>query len=173
MEEIWKPITGYEGLYEVSNLGRVKRMKWGRWIITLGYFSQSKYKKVDLFKNKERKVIFIHRLVAKAFIQNPENKPFVNHKDSKRDNNNVHNLEWCTQKENIRHALEKGNMKKPPHIFGEAHHSAKLKETDVLFIRNYKVKDEDDKKFLSKKYNITIRNINGILSGKIWKHLQQ
>lgn len=93
MEEIWKDIEGYEGLYQVSNMGRVKSLKND--IILKPYILRG-YEKVLLYKNKKRKHFQIHRLVAMAFIPNPDNKPQVNHKDENKTNNCVDNLEWCT-----------------------------------------------------------------------------
>ena len=100
MEEIWKDIEGYEGLYQISNKGRVKSLKWGKERILKPGITSSGYLKVLLCKNGMIKHIKIHRLVANAFITNPENKPQVNHKDENKFNNSVNNLEWSTAKEN-------------------------------------------------------------------------
>lgn len=99
--EIWKDIKGYEGLYKVSTFGRVKN-KIGK--ITDGWFVNGKYKKVRLYKNGTRKDFYLHRLVAIAFLDNPQNKSDVNHKDSNPENNALSNLEWCTHQENMKHA---------------------------------------------------------------------
>lgn len=100
-KEIWKPVVGYEGLYEVSNWGRVKSIKFGKEII----LKQSKNKKtgrlhVVLCKNGILKTYSVHRLVAEAFIDNPNNYKEVNHKDENPQNNVVSNLEWCDAKYN-------------------------------------------------------------------------
>lgn len=106
-EEIWKPITGYEGLYEVSNKGRVKRLERAivdsigrkrhlRERILKNSLKSCGYIYVNLYNGDKR----VHRLVAEAFIPNPENKPEVNHKDEVKTNNCVENLEWVTAKEN-------------------------------------------------------------------------
>lgn len=92
VKEIWKDVCGYEGKYVVSNLGDVKSCKTNKTLIPeirTGYLS------VDLCVNGQRKKRRIHRLVAQAFIPNPENLPQVNHKDQNSMNNNVENLEWC------------------------------------------------------------------------------
>lgn len=105
MEE-WRAIAGYEGLYEVSNLGRVRSLKyWGgnRVAILKQATSKRGYKKIAL--TSEKKTFLIHRLVAQAFIPNPENKPEVNHIDGNKQNNCVNNLEWVTGSENNIHAV--------------------------------------------------------------------
>lgn len=99
MEEIWKDIEGYEGLYQVSNLGRVKSLR--RNIILKSKIERNGYERVILSANNNTKGYSVHRLVATAFISNPNNYPIVNHKDENRANNCVNNLEWCTQKHNV------------------------------------------------------------------------
>ena len=104
--EIWKDIEGYEGLYQVSNLGRVKSLarKTGNQYNKENILSKERtrkgYYRVQLTKNKEHKHYPIHRLVAIAFIPNPDNLPCVNHKDENKGNNCVWNLEWCSKKYN-------------------------------------------------------------------------
>jgi hypothetical protein len=96
-EEEWKEIEGYEGLYKVSNHGRVwtiKRNHEKKPVIVKGYFM------VSLSKDNKKKLLAVHRLVAKAFIPNPRNKREVNHLDEDKQNNHVENLRWVTPKEN-------------------------------------------------------------------------
>lgn len=95
-KEIWKDILGCEGLYQVSNFGRVKSFKFGKERILKPGTNKYGYLIVILCKNGKVKHFYVHRLVAEAFIPNPHNYPCVNHKDECKTNNNVNNLEWCT-----------------------------------------------------------------------------
>lgn len=107
MKEVWKDIEGYEGLYQISNLGRVKRVATGK--VLKGGKDKDGYLMVKLYKNNIRSNKKIHRLVAEAFIPNPENKPQVNHADENKTNNSLDNLEWMTAKENINHGTHTMN----------------------------------------------------------------
>ena len=98
--EIWHDIEGYKGLYQVSNKGRVKSLKWGKERILRPGINSCGYLKVVLYKNTAAQHRLVHRLVAEVFIPNLENKPQVNHKDENKLNNCVNNLEWTTAKEN-------------------------------------------------------------------------
>ncbi len=102
-KEVWKDIEGYEGLYQVSNFGRVKSLNYhqtGKEGLKQTKKNRCGYLFVQLFKNSHKKNLTVHRLVGAAFIPNPENLPCINHKDCNRTNNNVSNLEWCTYEYN-------------------------------------------------------------------------
>lgn len=104
MEEIkeeWRDIEGYENLYQVSNLGRVKSLKFGKEKILKLKKTWDGYCIVGLCQQNKRKDYLVHRLVAQTFIDNPQNLPQVNHRDENPLNNDVQNLEWCTPKQNI------------------------------------------------------------------------
>ena len=96
--EVWKDVFGYEGLYQVSNLGRVKSLKYGKERILKPLKDGGGYIFVHLCKNGERKMYKIHRLVAFTFLTNPQNLSDVNHKDEDKTNNSVQNLEFCDKK---------------------------------------------------------------------------
>ena len=111
--EIFKDITGYEGIYQISNLGNVKsfvRNKLNGKILkqvnnkanNLGHLQ------VGLTKNYNRKFFYVHRLIAQAFIPNPNNHPFINHINGVKTDNRIENLEWCTNQQNIIHSIEIG-----------------------------------------------------------------
>lgn len=110
MKEIWKDINDYEGIYQVSNLGRVKRVTTGR--ILKGCKNNKEYLVVTLYKNSTQSTKKIHRLVSQAFIPNTENKPQVNHIDENKTNNMVSNLEWSTAKENSNHGTRTDRLAK-------------------------------------------------------------
>ena len=133
MEEVWKDIKGYEGLYQVSNLGNIKRLE--RIMENRGTYSglykikesilkprenkdRNGYYEISLRKDGTEKRFKVHRLVAYAFIDNPYNKPEVNHIDGNKSNNCAYNLEWMTSKENKEHAWRTGlinsNHRKKP-----------------------------------------------------------
>lgn len=103
--EIWKDLKGYEGKYRVSNKGRVSNYKR----ILTPTDNGNGYLIIGLCKDGKKKNFYIHRLVAGAFIDNPKNKPVVNHRDYNTKNNNAENLEWATQKENV--IYSKNNMR--------------------------------------------------------------
>ena len=98
--EHWKAIAGYEGLYEVSDLGRVKSLGYGKEKILKPGKTRGGYLYVNLHKDGQRKTITVHRLVATAFISNPTNLETINHKDEVKTNNTVSNLEWMSHKDN-------------------------------------------------------------------------
>ena len=114
MEEVWKAIEGYEGIYEVSSLGRVRSIdrdiyqvgRWGKVMKVrqpgkmIAQHANNGYKRVALYRDGQGKWSFVHRLVATAFVPNPDDKPYINHKDENRSNNVPENLEWCTMAEN-------------------------------------------------------------------------
>lgn len=115
MEEVWRPVVGYEGQYEVSNLGRVRsldrivksRVRSGQKIKgrMLTKRCHKGYFRVALSENNSTSNFFVHRLVAAAFIPNPENLPCVNHKNENKLDNRVENLEWCTYEYNNNYGM--------------------------------------------------------------------
>lgn len=132
MKEIWKEAKGYEGLYLVSNLGRVKDLKGN---IKPTYVQNKGYHCLSLYKDSKTYHPTVHRLVAEAFIDNPNNYLQVNHKDGDKSNNCVDNLEWCNQRSNYDHG-----MKNFYYSHNEDHYFAKLTNEQVRCIpRLYKL----------------------------------
>jgi hypothetical protein len=124
VKEVWKDIEGYEGLYQVSNLGRIKSLSrnvyWGKTYASFRFeeekilnyiYSKNGYLRCQLAKDGKKHNYLVHRLVAMAFISNPDNKPEVNHIDGNKRNNYVTNLEWVTPSENQKHAFSVGLQK--------------------------------------------------------------
>lgn len=106
MSEIWKDIDGFEGLYQISSKGNIRSQLTGKWIQRKLTNKKGDYLRVVLVSKNKRKSISIHRLVANAFIPNPNNLPCINHIDMNKQNNSVENLEWCTYKHNIKEAIK-------------------------------------------------------------------
>jgi len=126
MNEEWRDILGFEGRYQVSNMGRIKSLSrrvnsrvGGRTLkerILVTFFTPAGYESVDLAREKH---FLVHRAVALAFIPNPENKPCVNHVDGDKKNNNVSNLEWCTYQENEQHSWKELGKTQPGTCLGK------------------------------------------------------
>ncbi len=179
--EIWKDIKGYEGHYQISNYGRVLSLsKWRKNGYT-GYLSKEKYlkpytnfrgvKNVILVKDGIKKGKTVHSLVLRSFISNPENKPCCNHKDCNPSNNHIDNLEWCTYKENIQHAMKNNLMDWSFVCYGEKHGKSKLKEKDVIEIK-IRLKNREHAKDICKIYNVHNATIWQIDKGNNWKHIK-
>ena len=131
---IWKDVEGFEGLYRVSSEGVListprQGAKGG---VVKGYPTRQGYMEYCLHKNNKVKRVCVHRVLAKHFIQNPENKPFVNHIDGNKSNNNIENLEWVTRQENVEHAVRTGLLNNK----GENHPQSKITDQEVLEIRD-------------------------------------
>lgn len=114
MEEIWKDIPEYEGLYQISNLGNVRSQHSNRMngqkpgkLLKIALMKNG-YMSLELRMSDTNKRHLVHRLIAEAFILNPDNKPVVNHINGIKTDNRIENLEWCTQSENVRHAIDTG-----------------------------------------------------------------
>ena len=169
-KEEWKSIKGYESQYEISSFGNVKSLPKKRGKKTYDYFIRKNcigrggYYRISLCSDYKIKSITIHRLVAIHFIDNKKNKPCINHKDGNKLNNAVENLEWCTYKENYKHAVKFGLTKKIGS--GENQPRHKLSINNVEEIRKSKLKVKQ----LSLKFNVSIYCIYDILSNKNWKN---
>lgn len=173
--EIWKDIEGYDGWYQVSNKGRVRSWRYGSpkkgrrskpHIMKTD--SPERYNRARLTNNGDRKMESVHRLVAKAFIPNPDNKPQVNHKNGNRRDNREENLEWVTAKENAEHASCNGLL---PDCRGSKHSQSKFTEDEVLEIRAaYKLGCFTQKE-IAKAYDVSKHVVHYIVNRKSWKHI--
>lgn len=110
MKEIFKPIKGLEGLYSISNLGRVRNEKFNR--ILNPSLKNNGYYYHNLSVNGKKKNFYIHRLIAEAFIPNPYDYPVINHKDENKTNNSIDNLEWCTIEYNLNYGTRNYRISK-------------------------------------------------------------
>ena len=174
--ENWKDIAGFEGFYQVSDKGRIQSLdreihnSWNGWTFIKGkiskqFLNQNGYPYVNLCKEGKVKQETVHRLVAQAFIPNPENKPYINHIDANIINAEAINLEWSTPSENTQHMLKLGRGgrrggKHAPH--------SKLTEEQVIEIRKFH-KEGVTQYRLAKNYKITNQAVNNILTFKSWK----
>lgn len=156
--EIWKQIKGFENVFEISNLGNVKRLKC-RWAkndrILKPNVGKRGYFVVNLSLKGFNKVVTIHRLVAIAFIPNPKNKREVNHKDGNKQNNSIENLEWVTPSENSRHAIKSQHIKKfnkprGSHLEKGKWVSSIRFDKNLIYLGRYKTKTEAQQKYYEK-----------------------
>ncbi len=174
-EEVWKDVEEYEGIYQISNLGRVKSLER----TVKGYISLTNlperilkqnpdtrgYLMVRLYKNGIAKTKKVHRLVAKSFIPNSKNLATINHINGIKHDNRVENLEWMTYKENSIHAYKTGLNKSVLSNNGRS----KLKETDVLEIM--KLKSSYSQRKIAKMFSISRSVVKSIHDGKTWTRL--
>lgn len=168
MGEVWRPVTGYEGIYEVSNLGRVKSLKRRDCINSLRQArilrqnnDSDGYLMVNLCKDRGGVMAKVHRIVAAAFVVNVGKLPAVNHTDGNKKNNCVQNLEWCTNHQNILHAIETGLRNHR----GEDNPASKLTNAEVLDIYNSPLK----LRHICAAYpNVTSLAISRIRNGYSW-----
>lgn len=144
MKEEWRDIIGYEGLYQVSNFGRIKSLRrkvfpktgakpyWIKERIKVDHISTGGYRMISLNKQGKSHEYHVHRLVAQAFIPNPNNYPTINHKDENVINNHVDNLEWCTQAYNNSY---KDRLKRQAATLKKNHKYPITKEKLIVFIK--------------------------------------
>ena len=162
-QEIWKPVLGSE-VYQVSNLGRVKSFYHKKdGFLLKGYIDRLGYVIIYLGCNI-KKYVKAHRVVATAFIPNPNNYPQVNHKNGVKTDNKASNLEWCTPKHNINHAISLGLINQ----IGENNPKCKLTFDQVINIRQLYLSGGYSFRKLGKIFNIGFKNISLIVLNEIW-----
>jgi len=176
---MYKDIKEYEGLYAVDENGDIWSyektspignkgavVKRGGHLLKTNRTKRTAHKRVLLTKNGKRKQHLVHRLVSQAFIPNPENLPFINHKDCDPTNNHVDNLEWCTAKQNSIHAYQNGRWT-PPNQAGSKNANSKLTEADVVEIRAIYAEVKNCSE-IARRFKVNPKTINMIINGKRW-----
>ena len=154
MKEIWRDVKGYEGVYQVSSFGRVKRVKTNR--VLKGCKDNRGYLRVNLSKDSVTSTNTLHRLVAEAFITNQENKPDVNHIDEDKTNNSINNLEWSTRKENCNYGTRNERI-------------GKLQSIPIIAtnIKTGEFQEFNSTKECARKLEIQAPNITHVLKGRL------
>lgn len=182
MTEIWKDVPGYEGYYEVSDQGRVRSLD--RFVTrptSQGYLQPGRilrpawrkgatnrgYKTINLCVNGANRSEYIHRLVALAFLSNPDCLPQINHKNGRNDDNSVENIEWCSPRDNQLHAHANGLKLNTPR--GEACKRAKLSNEEVSWIRAWSV-DGYSNRSIAESFGVDPSTVSTIKCGKSRKY---
>jgi len=164
--EIWKDIKGYEGIYQISNLGRVKSFhkRMRKKLFLNNHLTLAGYYQIELNKDgkQNRTTTHLHQLIAIYFIPNPENKPCVNHINGIKTDNRIENLEWVTHSENTKHAYAIGLKERP---------NSKLEMDDVYDIKIIHKMFGLTQNEIGKKFNVSGRTICDVLRNKSYKSL--
>lgn len=177
MEE-WKDVVGYEGIYQVSNFGRVKSM--GRWVyrydrVKPAYVKESfmtpspgksGHMRVNLRKNLKSETIYVHRLVLEAFVGPCPSGMEGCHKDDDPSNNRLKNLRWDTRHENIEDRRKNGIL-----VIGENATGAKLTADDIVEIRRRVIDEGETQTAVAKHFNLSGSHISNIVNQKVWRHV--
>ncbi|QMW05320.1 NUMOD4 domain-containing protein [Spirosoma foliorum] len=178
--EVWKDIPGYEGRYQASNLGRIKSLarvavmgghgqcfkEVKEKVLNPGIHKSSGYRFVGLNGRKTKTPV--HRAIAKTFIPNPDNKPFINHIDGNKINNRVENLEWCTAKENVRHAIAMGLT----NVSGVNQPTAQINDDIVRQMRAMYKETNMTYREIANHFGVIRQLAERVITGYTWKHVQ-
>ncbi len=178
MDEIWKDVPCFEGVYQASNLGRIRTVDR---ISPTCYGSTRKLKGKVVAENGGKRgylrvssrahgVMFAHRLIAITWIPNPNNLPVINHIDGNKSNNNPLNLEWCTQPYNVRHGFNTGLTPRKTLLKGDESIAAKLTEVSVANIKR-RLLDGERAVDLAKEYGVNKNTIGELKAGRSWGHV--
>lgn len=172
--EIWRDVIGFEGIYQVSNYGKIRsldrvdargRKRYAKEIALS--FSGDGYGRVGLHKNKKRYKFLVHRLVAQCFLESIEGKDEVNHIDGIKSNNHVTNLEWCNRHDNIRHSFDNNLVRRER---GENLYNAKLSAEKVIEARKMYAQGVP-LSHIAKIYEVNEKTITLAIKKKSWTHV--
>jgi len=177
---IWKSVKGYEGIYEVSTRGQIRSLDridtyvrnhttvtfHRKGTLLVPRITPDKYLGVVLQKKGAQKHVRVHRIVGEAFINNPDNKPQINHKDGNKINDDVKNLEWVTVLENTRHAINTNLIIQP-----KGEQLSVLTEKDVLTIRKLWATKKLNQRQIARKYKVGHNCIWYIIHRHTWRHI--
>jgi hypothetical protein len=164
MGQEWFDIPGYEGVYQITKDGKVLSLKSNKLIKTYIYPSPDNYVRINLRKDHQTKICYIHRLLAETFIPNPLNKPCINHIDCNKENNDLSNLEWVTRHENIRHAFNN-------HLIGiRTRRKLDLKKVqEVLDLNKSGMKASE----IAKLYQVSLTTVKCVIRGDSWAQVKR
>lgn len=171
MQEVWKSLNGIveNGVnYDVSNLGNIRNANSGK--VLSPFTNHIGYRGIGLYLNGKSKKYLVHRLVAQAFIPNPDNKPEVNHLDGNKANAKLDNLEWATPSENQKHALAT-KLYVATALKGEEAPSAKLTEEKVLKIRELYPTGKYSYRELGEMFGVSKKAVINVVLRRNWKHV--
>lgn len=186
MNEIWKDVIGYEGIYQVSNTGRVVSLSRPSVMHNGGIkilperlmtakVNRGGYQVVHL-RTGGNLYPTVHKLVAQAFLDNPDGKPTVNHIDGNKLNNHVDNLEWATHSEQMIHAISTGLYVQPDISKytkrGESHPNSKLNPADIESIKLLRASGKTLKS-IAEEFGIGISQVHRVCKGETWRHLNE
>jgi hypothetical protein len=166
MSDGWFDVPGYSGDYQVNKNGRVRSFKWKKWHLLKPLKLRNGYLRLYLWHKGNGKFIAIHKIVLLTFVGKPKNNQCANHKNFKRADNRLSNLEWVTPLENIRHT-----KKAMRHPHGKTNGNSKLKEKDIKRIRSVYSFRKYTRNMLAKEYKVDKSCIDSVLSRRTWKHV--
>lgn len=170
MKEIWKDIPGYINLYQASNYGEIKSLRFNKEIILKQKTDRSGHLRINLFKNNTRKEYQVHRLILETFIGRCPPGMECRHLDGNPKNNKLDNLKWGTHSENIKDSVKHGTHFQPDHRGSKCCFS-KLNNNKIIEIRQLHLEGKSDTE-IAKIYSVNKSTINRIINKKLWKHVK-
>lgn len=168
--EAWADVLGYEGVYQVSTLGRVRRVGGSARARATRVLKDcdngNGYRYIKLCSNGVPRNHYVHILMAQAFLPNPENKPQVNHIDGVKSANRIDNLEWATLSENMLHAADMGLTK----VKGEENSMSRYTCVEILEIRRL-FAEGHNQRAIGRRFGMSFANVNRVIHRRLWQHV--